>query len=268
MPKTIETRLVNRHGSRHFVSTGAVTALMAVCAALFLFSACGKDDPVAPEDQIVDYIKEPGLGAQYLDSRELPYAIWIPQNYDPNVEVPLIMALHPGGTLTHYIGGDFINALVGPALGGLGGLVVAPVAKHGDFSSANAETDILALMDSIKANYKIAPGKTLLVGFSMGGAGAWYMAERHPTSFAGVIPIAARPPEDVLDINWGVPLFLIHSRMDDVIPFELAEAAYNDLFAKDVDVNLIAAPNLGHFNVSNYFAVLQAAIPWIQALWG
>jgi predicted peptidase len=212
-------------------------------------------------------VKEGGVHLQVLASRAMPYTIAIPLDYDPDVELPLVLALHYGGTMTDYIGGLFLEDLVGPALSGLGGIMVAPDAIHGDFSNAQAEADLLALLDAIDQNYKIAPDKTIIVGFSMGGAGVWYMAERHPGRFSAAIPVAARPPAGLAADSWTVPMFIIHSRDDEIIPYADAEAAYNALTAAGLKADMVAIDGLGHFETSYYQQPLNSVINWLVDLW-
>ena len=93
-------------------------------------------------------------------------------------------------------------------------------------------------------------------------------AKRHPSRFAGAIAIAAQPPADVLDTNWQVPLLMIHSQDDGTVAFDQAEAAYNGLSEKNVDVALLAAIGLGHEDVNSYAQPLSQAVPWILDIWG
>ena len=49
------------------------------------------------------------------------YGIWVPRDYDPAEPVPLVLALHPGGsTGPGYYGMQFLRGVVGPGPAGLG----------------------------------------------------------------------------------------------------------------------------------------------------
>lgn len=258
-----------RTGAGHTRRKGLARAsnlLLAGLAAVLMLTACGSDDNPA-DSQIEPFIKEGGVHLQVLESRDLPYTIAIPLDYDPDVELPLVLALHFGGTVTPYLGGQFLETLVGPALSGLDGIMVAPDAIHGDFSSAEAEADLIALLDAIDQNYRIAAGKTVIVGFSMGGAAVWEMARQHPDRFGAAIPVAASPPSELSGIDWTVPMFIIHSRDDEIIPYADAEAAYHHLKDRGLNIEMIAIEGLGHFETTYYRQPLNAAIPWLVSLW-
>ena len=262
--KTAHTWLSKGANLATRVTIGRGIGLIAVCAIALAAASCGDDNAANSDDEMVAFAQQPGLHAQVLDSRDMPYAIDIPTTYNASTDLPLILALHWGGEITPYVGGQFLTTLVLPALENVNAILVAPDAVSGDWSNATAEADLLALMNAIQLNYHTASGKTIIVGYSMGGAGVWYMAERHPELFAGAIPIAARPPADALDVSWNVPLFLIHSRADSVIDFGVTETVYNGLFEKDLDVTLLAVTGLGHYDVSDYTAPLTTAGPWIE----
>ena len=247
------------------VTIGRAIGLVAACVVALTAVSCGDDEVTGTET--VSFTQEPGVHAQYLESRDMPYAIAIPSDYSPNVGTPLVLALHWGGETSTYAGGQLLTGLVGPALGELKAIFVAPDAVSGDWSNTTAEADLLVLMDAIQANYNIAPGKTLIVGYSMGGAGVWYMAERHPERFAGGIPIAAPPPANVLDVSWQIPIFIVHSRDDEIVSFDEVNAAYNGLYERDLDVNMVAANGLRHHDSASYGQPLASTVPWIQTLW-
>ena len=241
--------------------------LVAGGAAVLALQACGSDDnPV--DDTLEEFVSTPGVHLQHLPSRNMPYTIAIPQGYDPSVATPLILALHYGGTVTPYYGGQYMDLLVGPALAGLGAIMVAPDAVSEGWSNPAAETDVLALVDALNANYNIDAQKTLITGYSMGASGTWYLASRNQNRFKAAIPMAGTPPENVLDIDWTIPIFMIHSRADEVIPFSRAEEAYNGLRDKDVAVEMIAIQELSHYDTGNYVGPLAAAIPWVKDVWG
>ena len=246
---------------------GRAFGLAVVCAIALAAASCGDDNAASSDDEMVPFAQEPGLHAQVLESRNMPYAIDIPTTYNSSTDLPLLLALHWGGEVTPYIGGQFLTTLVLPALENLNAIIVAPDAVSGNWSNATAEADLLALMDAIKLNYHTASGKTIIVGYSMGGAGVWYLAERHPERFAGGIAIAASPPADVLDVSWSVPFFLIHSREDEVIDFTGTTTAYNGLQEKGLDVSLLALTGPGHYDISDYIAPLQTAVSWVETQW-
>src|SRR5947208_5378188 len=90
---------------------------------------------------------EPGIG----------YAISIPPTYSPSTPAPLIFALHYGigNRDSTGVGVDLVKGIIGPALVGLGAIIVAPDSVRGDWSTSENEKDVNAVLDMIMAHYGI-----------------------------------------------------------------------------------------------------------------
>lgn len=48
------------------------------------------------------------------------------------------------------------------------------------------ETDVFEAIDAVRRNYPVDPQRTVLRGFSMGGAGAWHLGLHHPSEWSSV----------------------------------------------------------------------------------
>lgn len=194
--------------------------------------------------------------------RELRYSIRIPENVsDP---VPLIMALHYGGKVTPFYGRGVLEALVAPALQDLGAIVVAPDSINGPWTNEINEAAVLELMDYIARQHSIDPDRTLLTGFSLGGAGTWYIGSRNQSRFRALIPIAGRPGERT---DLAIPAYVIHSRIDDIVPFEPAEKYVEELQAAGAQAEMHAVDDIPHYETARFVGALRAAVPWVQQVW-
>src|SRR5215475_318646 len=74
----------------------------------------------------------------------ITYALAVPPAYSPSTPVPLILALHfgVGGGDATGAGGDVVEILIGPALEGLGAIIVAPDSLKGNWSTPENETAV------------------------------------------------------------------------------------------------------------------------------
>src|ERR1051325_5855948 len=81
----------------------------------------------------------------------ITYALAIPAGYSPSSPAPLILALHfgVGGGDATGAGGDVLQYLIGPALAGLGAIIVAPDSMKGNWSTAENEKGVTALLDMV-----------------------------------------------------------------------------------------------------------------------
>ncbi len=212
----------------------------------------------------------PGLHSLRLQRPEDPairYAIYIPANYSPSTPVPLILALHFGvrGGDAAGAGRDVLQILVGPALAELGAIIVAPDSVRGDWSSPENEKAVNALLDSVLAHYSIDNKKVAVTGYSMGGAGSWHVAEKFPERFSAAIPVAGRPPASAS--GWRLPVLAIHSRDDQVVPFEPTAARIAELQKAGVNAKLIPLTGITHYQTNRFTGALRQAVPWLREVW-
>lgn len=230
-----------------------------------IIAGCGSN-PLETTDE--RFIQRPGVHRQLLAPQNMRYTIGIPPGYDGNTPVPLVLALHYGGEVTPFYGGDYLNLLVGPALQELGAIMIAPDASgSGGWTNTQTESNVIQLLDAVEANYNIDPKKRLVTGFSMGGRGTWYMASRHQDRFTAAIPMAARPDSTMLDVDWRIPLLVIHSLLDEVVPFAPVQELVLAMKEKEIQVEMIIVQALTHFQMEGFVGPLEAAGTWLQEQW-
>jgi predicted peptidase len=200
---------------------------------------------------------EPGIG----------YAISIPPTYSPSMPAPLILALHfgIGDRDSTGVGADLVKGLIGPAFVGLGAIILAPDSVRGNWSTSENEKAVNALLDMVMAHYAIDKKRVAVTGYSMGGTGSWNLAEKFPERFSAAIPIASRPPASAA--GWRLPVLAIHSRDDQVAPFDPAAARIAELQKAGVNAKLIALTGIAHYEVARFRDPLRQAIPWLREIW-
>jgi predicted peptidase len=197
----------------------------------------------------------------------LLYGISIPRGYDPGKPRPLVLALHPGGSRTAYYGAMFMRQVVAPALVGLEPIIIAPDCPTRAWSDPIADRGVMALVKHALDNYAIDRRRILVTGFSLGGRGTWFFATHHSDLFTGAIPMAASVGDDPPDRRGVIPTYIIHSRMDEVVPFEPAEQNARALEKLGRPVRFEALDEIGHFQMGGYIDALRRAGRWISERW-
>ena len=198
---------------------------------------------------------------------EMTYAVSVPAGYDAAEPRPLILALHPGGSSGAYYGSSNMRRIFEPALRDWGAIVVAPDVPTRRWTSDISDRGVMALLDHIVSTYAIDRSRVLVTGFSLGGRGTWFFATRHPDFFTAAIPIAGSPGDDDLAALGGMPINIIHSRADEVVPFEPAEAAAQALESARATVRFTVLEGVGHFSMGGYAPSLREAGDWIREQW-
>lgn len=203
------------------------------------------------------------------DGGRLLYGLSVPPGYKAGASRPLVVALHPGGPRTPYYGLSFLRGIVSPALGDLGAVMIAPDCPPSarSWSDPLAERAVLALIESIRKEYAIDGRRILVTGFSMGGRGTWFMASRHADLFTAAIPIAGAPGDEPLDRLGRIPTYAIHSRADEVSPFEPDERTTRELEKLGRTVRFEALDGIGHYEMGGYIPSLARAGRWVMQQW-
>lgn len=191
----------------------------------------------------------------------------LPESYDPETPLPLVLALHWGGPVAPETGRAYLEGLVLPGLGALDALIAAPNRQHDTWTSPEAEGALLDLLDYLGAHYPLDPAKTLLTGYSMGGHGVWHLAARHPGRFAAALPVSAQPDLAALAGDWPLPTYVIHSRQDELFPSHAVETTMRELHENGAPVELVLLEEAGHFDTHLFAPALQGAVPWVQQQW-
>ena len=94
----------------------------------------------------------------------------------------------------------------------------------------------------------VAPGRTVLAGFSQGGAIALYAGLRAPARLAGIVALstyliaAERIAAEASATNRDVPIFMAHGTYDPVVQFAWAERSRDTLKAAGWPVEWHAYP--------------------------
>jgi predicted peptidase len=192
------------------------------------------------------------------------YALSIPRGYSPATPVPLVLALHFGGNPDGAALG-LVKVLVAPALADLGAIIVAPETMDRGWNSRANERAVIALLDAVEAAYRIDTRRTVVTGFSMGGAGTWHFGRAFPDRFTAAVPMSGQPPADAG--AWSMPVLAIHSRDDEVVPIGPAEARISALKAAGVRADIIVLQGVTHYETARFADALKRAVPWLRETW-
>src|SRR5262245_15086042 len=157
------------------------------------------------------------------------YGLRIPAGYDRSRPRPLVLALHPGGPRMKAYGAWFAAEIVSPALGTLDPIVVAPDCPTRSWTDDAADRGVVAVLQHVLEGYAVDRKRILVVGYSLGGRGAWFHSSRHPDLFTAAIPMASPAGNEPLERLATIPTYVIHSRDDEVAPFGPDERTAREL---------------------------------------
>jgi predicted peptidase len=174
--------------------------------------------------------------------KTIPYALFVPSTYSASKKWPLIVALHGFGRPFDWMMGyqgmiDFAERD--------GFIVVSPLGYHprgwygsrGPGLAANAqpaapaeqlpanlgelsEKDVMNVLGIARREFAVDSERIYLWGHSMGGAGTYHLAARHPDLWAGLAVAAPAPsaPPTQLEAFRNVPILVLHGDNDQTVP--------------------------------------------------
>ena len=108
------------------------------------------------------------------------------------------------------------------------------------------------LYKEVTDKYRIDINRVYLTGFSLGGAGTWYIAAKYPDKFAAIAPMSGFTSHmDFIDNNIerliDIPIWAFHGKIDIVVPFEETERIIKKLEGKNQKLRFSVEPEVGHW---------------------
>jgi len=181
--------------------------------------------------------------------KEIPYALFVPSTYNASKKWPLIVGLHGLGRPYDWLMGyegmiDFAERdgyiLVTPlgydARGWYGSrgsgseAQAAPTQGRGAASPLPAnlgelsEQDVMNVLEIARRDFSVDPDRIYLWGHSMGGAGTYHLASKHPDLWAALAVAAPAPSPSVgvglnaLEAFKHVPILVLQGDDDRSVP--------------------------------------------------
>ena len=178
-----------------------------------------------------------------IDGSTQPYRLFVPSGFENGKPVALLVVLHGKGVdqdawfdytpiKEHAEKHRFV--------------VVAPNGRGDYFYRGPGEQDVLDAISAVAAELSVAPDQVYLMGHSMGGWGAWWVALRNPSLFACTVPMAHFFPEGLLTNARHLHPLMIHSADDPIVPVGNSRKAAEQLEQLGIDFRYLEKDGYGH----------------------
>jgi predicted peptidase len=173
----------------------------------------------------------PGTG------ESIPYAVFVPSNFDQSQPSPLIVSLHGLGRSHDWLMG--YHGFLDQAQAN-GYIVVTPLGyiRRGWYGSRavdnmrdgqRSEQDVMNVLQLMRDEFNVDSNRIYLWGHSMGGAGTYHIAAKYPALFAGLgvaapAPEAQAPMNEILESIKHLPILVLQGDEDTAVPVERTRA--------------------------------------------
>ncbi len=177
------------------------------------------------------------------------FSLYVPEYYTPDRAWPLVMALHGGSGN----GRGFLWSWLRDARS-LGAILVAPTATGSTWAlmGEDADTPNLArILDSVRSRWNVDPARLLLTGMSDGGTFCYVTGLEGTSAFTHLAPIAATFHPLMAEMAnaerlRGLPVFLVHGRLDWMFPVQVARQTRDALTAAGANITYREIDDLSH----------------------
>lgn len=173
------------------------------------------------------------------DGTTLPYRLYVPYEYDPAKEYPVLIVLHGAGQRgTDNLGGvkymvpQILNHENSPATEAI--IICPQCPEHpnqwvdtpwgnGNYSvdkvkMSNELGAVLELLYAIEEEFSTDSDRYYVTGLSMGGFGTWDLLMRYPELFAAGVPVCGGADPSYAEVLKDVPIYTVHSTDDPTVP--------------------------------------------------
>ena len=202
-----------------------------------------------------------------VDGQTVYYTLRIPAGYNGDTALPVILCLHFGGQPTEFYGGRFLGLIPVPGFSSLSAILVAPTAHQRGWAIPTGEAAAFAALAEVEQHLTVDTRRRVVMGYSMGGSGTWHMAAKFRQHFVAAIPIAGTPRQTELEKLRDLPLYVIHSQDDRIVPIDDDAKAVERLQAMRAPVEFARLPSGDHFDYRLVIAELRNVCTWLETVW-
>jgi len=196
-----------------------------------------------------------------VDDSDQPYALYVPENFDPAKRYPLVISLH-GAYSNHRLNlrrvfgegnrmpeTDAMASSYLPPLREVDFIVASPYARGTMGYQGIAEKDVYDVMADVKRRFPIDGDRVYLTGLSMGGGGTLWLGLTRPDVWAAIAAVcAAAPPgtEELARNALNLPVRLFHGDQDETVPVEVSRQWHRRFLKFDVKAEYVEYPGVHH----------------------
>ena len=176
------------------------------------------------------------------------YVEYLPKDYDPTKEYPLVFFLHGAGERVqdpHEAMRHGYMKYVREQGKEYPLIFIAPQCIGNNYWASFTES-LSAFLDYILDTYPIDRSRVYLTGLSMGGTGTWMFAMAKPDTFAALMPVCGS------GIYWNVanvlntPIYMVHGDCDTCVPISDSVEMLTSVNSRGGNAKLKICYRVGH----------------------
>ena len=176
------------------------------------------------------------------------YVEYLPKDYDPAKEYPLVLFLHGAGERVqdpHQAMFHGYMKYVREQGKEYPFIFIAPQCIGNAYWGSYTES-LSAFLDYVLETYAVDRRRVYLTGLSMGGTGTWMFAMARPNTFAAIMPVCGS------GIYWNVanllktPIYMVHGDCDTCVPISGSVEMLTSINSRGGNAKLKICYGVGH----------------------
>jgi predicted peptidase len=192
------------------------------------------------------------------------YVEYLPKDYDPAKEYPLVLFLHGAGERVqdpHQAMFHGYMKYVREQGKEYPFIFIAPQCIGNAYWGSYTES-LSAFLDYILETYAVDRRRVYLTGLSMGGTGTWMFAMARPNTFAAIMPVCGS------GIYWNVanllktPIYMVHGDCDTCVPISNSVEMLTSINSRGGNAKLKICYGVGH-DAWNYAYTDDSLLEWM-----
>ncbi|MBO5736111.1 MAG: prolyl oligopeptidase family serine peptidase [Clostridia bacterium] len=192
------------------------------------------------------------------------YVEYLPKDYDPAKEYPLVLFLHGAGERVqdpHQAMFHGYMKYVREQGKEYPFIFIAPQCIGNAYWGSYTES-LSAFLDYVLETYPVDRRRVYLTGLSMGGTGTWMFAMARPNTFAAIMPVCGS------GIYWNVanllktPIYMVHGDCDTCVPISNSVEMLTSINSRGGNAKLKICYGVGH-DAWNYAYTDDSLLEWM-----
>jgi predicted esterase len=243
-------------------------------AMIFLLLAAGSaafGQTLQPGPQVLTFFSD-------VDDAEQPYGLYLPKNFTPAKQYPLVIMLHGAGSnhrlaLRRVFGKsnrpgetDVEATRYFPEWKDVDYIVASPYARGTMGYQGIAEKDVYDMLADVKRRFPIDEDRVYLTGLSMGGGGTLWLGLSRPDVWAAIAPVCPAPPDGTAELApnaLNYPAHFFHGAADPLVAPARVREWVKRLEELGTKVEYTEYPDVGHNSWENAYQD-EAVFAWFS----
>lgn len=190
------------------------------------------------------------------EATEIRYFVFVPENYDGEKKLPLMLFLHGAGER-----GDDLEVVkkwgppkIASSDSSFPFILISPQCPK----EQRWNPKLLAhLVDEVAGELSVDKSRMYCTGLSMGGYGTWAMLAEYPNLFAAAIPVCGGGDPNSVRKFTHVPVWAFHGDADETVPVERSQQMVEAIKAAGGSVKYTEYEGVGHNSWSQAYSTKE-----------